>query len=68
MLEPEPVKKLRLRAVAVWLRGTVVATTVVATILIQFSHILTIYTQIERKIGTLEAKLSNLVFKTAFFT
>ena len=63
MLEPEPVKKLRLRAVAVWLRGTVVA-----TILIQFSHILTIYTQIERKIGTLEAKLSNLVFKTAFFT
>ena len=33
LLEPEPVKKLRLRAVAVWLRGTVVAK--VATILIK---------------------------------
>ena len=36
-------KRLRLRAVAVWLSGKV------ATILIKFSHILTIYTQVERK-------------------
>ena len=40
VVEPEPVKKLRLQAVAVWLGGTVV------TILVKFSHISTIYTQI----------------------
>ena len=38
VVEPEPVKKLRLQAV--WLGGTVV------TILVKFSHISTIYTQI----------------------
>ena len=38
---------LRPRAVAVWLRG--LCDGKVATILIIFSHILTIFTQIERK-------------------
>ena len=42
----------------------------VATILVKFSHISTIYTQIERKNRhTLKkTKLLTLVFKTAFFT
>ena len=44
-------KKLRRRAVAVWLRGTDCGDKV-ATILINFGHILTINTQIKRKIGT----------------
>ena len=42
----------------------------VATILIKFSHILTIYTQIERKnrYTFKKAKLFTLVFKSAFFS
>ena len=40
-------KKLRLWAFAVWLR--VLCGGKVATILVKYSHILTIYTQIERK-------------------
>ena len=40
-MEPEPVKMLRLRAVPVWLRGTVVCGGKVATVRIKFSHILT---------------------------
>ena len=42
----------------------------VATILLKFSHILTIYTQIERKnrYTFKKAKLLASVFKTAFFT
>ena len=39
----------------------------VARILIKFSHILTIYTQLKEYIGTLlKEKLFTLVFKTAF--
>ena len=56
LLDTEPVKKLRLWAVAVWLRGRWQST--VATIFIKFSHILTIY----------KTKLFTLVLKTAFFT
>ena len=48
LLDTEPVKKLRLWAVAVWLSGTVVAK-YSSHNFIKFSHILTIYTQIERK-------------------
>ena len=42
----------------------------VPTILIKLSHILTIYTQIERKnkYTLKKANLFTLVFKTAFFT
>ena len=42
----------------------------VATIFVKFSHILTIYTQIERKnrYTLKKTKLLTLVFKTALFT
>ena len=68
LLRPEPGKKLRLRAVAVRLPFGGKE----ATILIKFSQILTIYTQIERKnryeYTFKKAKLFTLVFKTVFFT
>ena len=51
-------KKLRLWAVAVWLSGTVVAK-YSSDNSCKFSHISTIYTQIERKIGTVHFKKLN---------
>ena len=53
---------LRFRAVAVWLRGS--GSGKVATNLIKYSHILTIYTLIERKIGTPQkCKIIFFIFK-----
>ena len=62
-------KKLRLRAIAVWLRGTYYGGKV-ARNLIKFSQILTIYIQIERinRYTFKKAKLFTFVFNTAFFT
>ena len=59
-------EKLRLRAVAVWFRGTVVGTGGnAATILLKFSHFLTTYTQIEGKNRYTLKKLNYLLY---FFT
>ena len=62
--------RLRLQAVAVWLGfgGPGWQPGKVATIHIKFSHILTIYTQTERKIGSLLKKKNYLLyFKKLFF-
>ena len=57
---------LRFRAVAVWLRGS--GSGKVATNLIKYSHILTIYTLIERKIGTPQkCKIIFFIFKNCIF-
>ena len=58
MLEPEPVKKLRRRAVAVWLRGTDCGDKV-ATILIKFRK--NWYTVKKANLFTLVSKLHFLL-------
>ena len=67
-LEPEPVKKLWLRAVAVWYRGSVLAKYRSDNSFEIYSHFNN-YTQNERKnrYTFRKAKLLTLVFKTAFF-
>ena len=58
-------KKLWLRAVVVWLSGTVV----VVPILVKFSHISTILHKLKDKIGTLKKKkIIEFSCQTALFT